>query len=111
MTTTTQSPVQDITTAETEAKKKLEEAKSLAAQEVEAYKKEEQARLEKTKESRKEEATKELAAEKESLGVIFKEGKEKTKGEVKKLREGVEGKKAGIVSELVDRFISFFTTP
>ena len=110
MTTSTASPVQDITATEAEAKKKLEEAKRLSAEEVDAYKREEEKRKASEEERMKEEASKELAAEKEGLGIILKEGKEKTKGEVKVLREKVEKNKGGIISDLVDQFISFFTS-
>ena len=108
--TATQSPVQDITKAEAAAAAKVENAKKLAHEEVEAYKKGEADRVEKEKAKLKDTATEELKKEKDGLNAIVTDGAAGTKKEVDALKGTVEKKKGGLVASLVDQFISFFTS-
>ena len=103
---TAQSPMQEITEAETAAASRIEDAKRLGIEEVESFKAEEEKHLEEQKASRKEKARSELTAEKEGLGSILKKGKEETDRQMKVLKGKCEKNKVGIVSDLVEKFLS-----
>lgn len=108
--TTTQSPVQEITQTEAISAAKVEKAKKLSHEEVEAFKKEEVDRLEQSKSSLKDAANDELKKEKDSLNAIITDGAAQTQKEVEVLKKDVDKNKAGIISGLVDHFISFFAS-
>jgi len=106
MSTTVQSPVQDITAAEAEAKRRTDETKQLAQKEVEAFRVSESDRRDARKTALKKEASDELKKEKEGLGKILKQGKDALKKEQENLHETVKKNEDGIVSELVEQFLS-----
>ena len=104
--TTAKSPIQEIQATETEATKHIEEAKRLAVQEVEAFRAEEEQKLEEKKAALKKKGQDQLKAEKDQLGSIVQEGKKQTEKEVQKLKAVCEKKKPGLVQELIDQFLT-----
>jgi vacuolar-type H+-ATPase subunit H len=98
--------MQQIASAEAEANKRVQEVKEKNIKDVESYRTSEEERVEQKKTARKEETTKELKKEKESLGTILKTGGEETKKHVEELKKKCTKNEAGIISKLVDQFLT-----
>jgi vacuolar-type H+-ATPase subunit H len=105
MTTTTQSPVQDIARSEEGAKRRTGEAKKLSTQEVEAFRVEESMRAEEKESTLMKEAEEELKREEKKLEETLKKRVEGVKAEKEKLHARVQKNESGIVHWLVEQFL------
>lgn len=105
MTSTTQSPVHEITQAEENANRRSEEAKQFCQKEVTAFRTSEADRVDGRKKILKEQASEELKQEKEKLGGILKKGEDALKKEKEKIQSSVQKNEGGIVQFLVDTFL------
>jgi hypothetical protein len=106
MTQTTQAPIQDIETSETDASQKIANVKKESAKEVEAFKISEEKRKEDRKSEIKQEAQSNLKEEEKKLHAILKDGGEETKGQKDALSEHCKKNEASITAKLADQFLS-----
>ena len=102
---TTHTPIQDIESAEANAKQMVENVKKESANEVDAFKAMEEKRLENRKSELKNDAQNSLKEEEEKLHAILKNGESEANNQKDKLCAQCKKNEPGIVAWLVEQFL------